>query len=148
MGDFVLVLLRRITMSVGYATAIRNARLQAIADAINAGAGAGKLRIYDGSRPATGGTATTLLAELTFSDPCEASVAGGVLTFDAITADSSADATGTATWARAVDSDDTFVCDMSVTTIGGGGEVQLDNTGISVGGAVGISSAAITEGNP
>ena len=50
-------------MALAYdVTSIRNAML----DAITTRAGASALlRIYDGSRPATGGTATTLLAELT-----------------------------------------------------------------------------------
>ena len=45
-------------MSVGYSTTLRNARLDAITSAIGA---SGFLRIYDGTRPASGGTATTLL---------------------------------------------------------------------------------------
>lgn len=133
-------------MALGFATALRNARLDEIAAAINAGAGAGLLRIYDGSRPATGGAATTLLAELTFSDPCAAGAAAGVLTFSAITKDSSANAPGTATWARIVDSDGTFVMDCSVGT--SGADINLNSTSISAGQEVSITSATITEGNP
>ena len=96
-------------MTIGYVTAVRNSKMQAIADAINGGAGAGLIRIYDGTRPATGGTVTTLLAELTCTDPVESTVASGILTFDTITDDSSADNTGTATWARIVDSAAAFV---------------------------------------
>ena len=72
-------------MTLGLATTLRNARLDQITAAIDAGT-AGLLRIYDGSRPATGGAATTLLAELTLSDPSSGAAAGGVLTFSAITA--------------------------------------------------------------
>ena len=61
------------------------------------------LRIYDGTRPATGGAATTLLAELT-CNATFAPAASGVLTLNAITQDSSANA-GTATWFRIVKAD-------------------------------------------
>ena len=64
-------------MSLGLATALRNSRLDAINTAINAGAGADLIRIYDGTRPATGGAATTLLAELTCTDPAAAAASGG-----------------------------------------------------------------------
>ena len=49
-------------MALAYNVTLRNAMLDAITTAAGASA---LLRIYDGSRPATGGTATTLLAELT-----------------------------------------------------------------------------------
>ena len=132
-------------MAVGMAVALRNTRLDAIKTAIDAGSGAGLLRIYDGSRPATGGAATTLLAELTFSDPSAAAASGGVLTFSAITADSSANATGTATWARIVDSAGTFVLDCSVGT--SGADINLNSVAIQSGAQVSITSATITEGN-
>jgi hypothetical protein len=134
-------------MTLGIKEEVRNAMLDEIAAAINAGAGAGLLRVYDGSRPATGGTATTLLAELTFSDPCAAAAASGVLTFSAITKDSSANATGTASWCRAVDSTGAFVFDGSVTATGGGGDYELSTTSIASGNEVTCTSGTITAGN-
>lgn len=132
-------------MAAGLSTTVRNNRLNQISAAIDGGAGAGLLRIYDGTRPATGGTATTLLAELTFTDPCAPAASSGVLTFSAITSDSSANATGTATWARLVDSSATFVCDLSVST--SGADVNLNSTSISTGQTVSVTSGTITEGN-
>lgn len=133
-------------MAIGYVTALRNSRLNAVRDAIDAGAGAGLLRIYDGTRPATGGAATTLLAELTFSDPCAGAAAAGVLTFSAITADASANATGTATWARAVDSTGAAVADFNVAT--SGGDININSTAISAGVQVSASGTnTITAGN-
>ena len=132
-------------MTLAYEASVRNSRLQDIADAINAGTGAGRIRIYNGSRPATGGAATTLLAELTLSDPCQASITGGVLTFDTITADSSADAGGTATWFRIVDSDGNFVVDGDVGT--SGSDLNLNSTTISIGQTVTVTGFTITEGN-
>ena len=131
--------------ALAYSTTIRNARLNAIRDAIDGGAGAGLLRIYDGSRPATGGTATTLLAELTFTDPCSTGASSGTLTMSAITADSSANANGTASWFRCVDSAGTFVLDGNVGT--SGSDLNLNSTSISSGQNVAVSSFVITGGN-
>tara|TARA_R110002072_G_scaffold273239_5_gene433977 strand:+ start:12296 stop:12697 length:402 start_codon:yes stop_codon:yes gene_type:complete len=133
-------------MALGYLTALRNNMLDEITALVDAGTGAGKIRIYDGSRPATGGTATTLLAELTFSDPSSGAAAAGALTASAITDDSSANATGTATWFRVVDSNNVFVYDGDVGT--SGSDLNLDSVSITTGQTVSISSWVITEGNP
>ena len=127
------------------ATALRNTMLNAIRDAVDAGAGAGLFRIYDGVRPATGGAATVLLAELTFSDPSAPAAAAGVLTFSAITADASANATGTASWCRVVDSTGTFVFDGNVGTVAA--DLILNTTTITITQQVSCSSATITDGN-
>lgn len=132
-------------MTIGLVVAARNAHLDDIRTRIDAGAGAGLLRVYDGSRPATGGTATTLLAELTFTDPCAPSAASGVLTFSTITADSSANASGTATWCRMVDSTGAFVADGSVGT--SGADYNLSTVTITSGVAVSCTSATLTAGN-
>ena len=131
-------------MALAYSTTIRNAML----DAITTAAGnAALLRIYDGSRPATGGTATTLLAELTCGTPFAASASGGVLTLGSITQDSSANATGTATWFRIVKSDGTtHVLDGSVGT--SGSDLNLTTTSITSTQPVSVTSFTITEGNP
>jgi hypothetical protein len=133
-------------MALAYATALRNSRLDAIDDACNAGAGAALLRIYDGSRPATGGAATTLLAELTFSDPAFGAASSGTLIASSITQDSSANATGTATWFRIVDSSATFVMDGSVGT--SGSDLNLTTTSIVATQPVSVTSFVITAGNP
>lgn len=101
-------------MTLGIKVEIRNAGLNLIRDAIDGGAGAGKLKFYDGTRPATGGTATTLLGTVVCSDPSAPDAATGVLTFSAFTEDGDADANGEATWARLIDSEDTFVADLDV----------------------------------
>ena len=132
-------------MAIGFPVTLRNARANLIRDAVDAGAGAGLFRVYDGTRPATGGTATVLLAELTMSDPCAPAAAGGVLTFSAITADASANATGTATWGRMVDSTGAFVDDFSVGT--SGADFNLNTVNITTGVQVSCTSASITEGN-
>lgn len=132
-------------MTIGLVVASRNAHLDDINTRINAGAGAGFLRVYDGTRPATGGAATTLLAELTFSDPAAPAAASGVLTFSAITADASANASGTATWCRMVDSTGAFVADGSVGT--SGADYNLSTVTITAGVQVSCTSATLTAGN-
>lgn len=134
-------------MALGIATPIRNNILNQILNAIDAGAGAGTIKIYTGTRPATGAalSGNTLLGTLTFSDPCAAAPSGGVLTFNAITQDSAADATGTAAWARIEDSAGTFVCDASVGTAGA--DINLSSVSITAGGPISITSATITAPN-
>ena len=125
----------------------RNAQAQAIANAINAGAGAGTLKFYTGTQPTDADdaiTTQTLLGTLTFSDPCELSIVDGLLTFDSITEDSAADATGTVTWARIEDSDGNTVFDCDVTATGGGGVIEINTTAIVIGGAIRTTSFAIT----
>lgn len=132
-------------MAIGYdAVSIRNTML----DSITTRAGnAALLRIYDGSRPATGGTPTTLLAELTCGSPFAAGASGGVLTANAITQDSSANASGTATWFRIVKADGTtFVLDGNVGT--SGSDLNLNTTTITIALPVGVTNFVITEGNP
>lgn len=70
----------------------------------------GYLRMYDGTQPAGPDTAITSqvqLAELRFSATAFPASVNGVATANAITQDSSADATGTATWYRSFKSDGT-----------------------------------------
>lgn len=131
-------------MALAYeAATLRDAML----DAITTHAGnAALLRIYDGSRPATGGTATTLLAELTCGTPFAAAAVNGVLTLGAITQDSSANATGTATWFRIVKADGTtHVMDGDVGT--SGSDLNLTTTSIVATQPVSVTSFVITEGN-
>ncbi len=130
-------------MALALATTLRNTRLDAITTAAG---GSALLRIYDGSRPATGGAATTLLAELTCNATFAPGAASGVLTLNAITQDASANATGTATWFRLVTSAAAFVIDGNVGT--SGSDLNLTTTSIVATQPVSVSSAVITEGNP
>lgn len=131
-------------MALGYIVGLRNAQL----DAVTTQAGASALlRVYDGSRPATGGAATTLLAQLTCNATFAPGAASGVLTLNAIAADASADATGTATWFRIVKSDGTtHVMDGSVST--SGSDLNFNTVSIVAGANVAVTSFTITAGNP
>lgn len=126
-------------------TTVRNSMLDAINAAINAGAGAGTIKIYSGTQPANANTAlsgNTLLATLTFTDPAAPAASGGVLTFDPITQDASADATGTATFARIQDSNANVVFDCDVGT--SGATLIINTTSIVAGGPVSITSFTLT----
>ncbi|SHL43133.1 hypothetical protein SAMN05216428_102386 [Nitrosospira sp. Nsp11] len=131
-------------MALGYNATLRNTMLNAITTAAGASA---LLRIYSGSRPATGGTATTLLAQLTCNATFAPAASGGVLTLNAIADDSSADATGTASWFRIVKSDGTtHVLDGNVGT--SGSDLNLTTTSIVAAQPVSVTSFTISEGNP
>lgn len=129
-------------MTTGYNVALRNAQL----DAITAFAGAGaKLRIYNGARPATGGAATTLLAELVMGNPFAPPAEGGVLS-PTLPAETAGAADGSASWFRIVKADGaTQVIDGSVGT--NAADLLLNTLTISVGVAVQIAGMAITRGN-
>lgn len=130
-------------MALGFIVGVRNSMLDTVTT--QAGASA-KLRIYSGSRPATGGTATTLLAELTCNATFAPAAAAGVLTMNAITSDSSADSTGTASWFRMVKSDGTtHVLDGDVGT--SGSDLNLNSVSIVATGSVALSSFTITAPN-
>ena len=134
-------------MSLGFTALLRNARADAITVKRDADAAAGKIRIYSGTRPATGGAVTTQLAELTFAAVSSLAAASGVLTAEAIVGDASADAAGTATWFRELDGANLFVMDGDIGLSGSGADLILNDVVIASGVPVDISSNVITEGN-
>jgi hypothetical protein len=131
-----------------YDTSTRNAIVDAITARIDAGSGAGTLKIYTGSRPAGPATAAsgTLLAEFTLNDPGFGAGASGVATLDITpeVADASANATGTAGYARFADSDGNGRLDCTVTATGGGGEVTVNTTSFVSGAVVTVTGCTIT----
>lgn len=121
-------------MAVIYASGLRTTRMTAVRDAIDAGSGAGKIKIFT--------SGDVLLATLTCSDPC-GSVSGDVLTFSAITSDTSADATGTAAKASITTSADADV--VTGLTVGtSGSNINLNTVSIVSGATVSMSSGTLT----
>lgn len=122
--------------------AVRNAAIDAITPLFNSG----YLRLYSGTRPTNPDTAlsgNTLLAELTFGSTAAAGASSGTATFNAITADSSADASGTCTFARCFQSNGTTaLIDLEVGT--SGANINLNSTSISSGASVSISSFTLS----
>ena len=112
------------------------------ADNLSARLNNGYLRIYDGTQAATADTALgaqVLLAELRFSATAAPAASGGLITFNALTADSSANATGTASWYRALSSDGTtVVMDGSVGTATS--NLVLNSVSIAIGANVSVSA--------
>jgi len=105
-------------------------------DAHAANFNSGYLRIYSGTQPISADTAlagNTLLAELRFSATAFPAASGGQLTANAITDDSAADATGTATFFRTFKSDGTTV--ISDGDVGTGAQNCVINTTSIVTGA-------------
>lgn len=137
-------------MAIGLLASVRNSMLNQIRNAIDGGPAAGNLKFYTAPRPATCAApgAAVLLATLPLTDPCAPDAAGGVLTFSAVTNDTSADATGTCTWARMEDSTGAAVADFAVTATGGGGDVTINNVNIQISTIVSVTSATMTAGNP
>jgi hypothetical protein len=125
-------------MSFGHAIELRNAQL----DAITARAGnAALLQAYDGVRPATGGAATTKLAQWTLGTPFAAGAAAGVLS-PTLPADTVGLAAGTITWFRIVKSDGTtHVTDFGMT------EVSINQAVVAIGTAMQVTGFQITAGN-
>jgi hypothetical protein len=105
-------------MALKIADTIRTNMVTQITNAIDADAGGGTIKIYDGVQPAKGGAATNLLAELTFATTSTSGITGGVATFAAITQDASANASGDATWFRMADESGDFVADGTVDDTG------------------------------
>lgn len=135
-------------MALSYTTTLRNNQLDEITALLDAGSGAAKIKIYDGSVPADVGTAIsgqTLLGTLTCTDPAAAAASSGDLTFSSISDDSSADATSTATFFRITDSDDNAVVQGTVGT--SGADINFDSVSFVAGGTVSISSLVISAGN-
>lgn len=122
------------------------AQQNALRDAIDAGAGPGKLRIYDGTKPATADTAIStqnLLATVVLPKPSAPDATDGVLTIDPISPIVVTD-TGTASWARLSDADGNVIGDFDVAAAGSPA-ILLDNAALVVGGGLTINSFVITE---
>jgi hypothetical protein len=118
----------------------------AAADAVCALLDGGKLRIYGGAQPASADDAVgaqPLLAELTFGNPAFGAALAGAATANAITADASANDTDTATWFRALKSDNTKVFDGSVGLLGC--DLNLNSVAIQVGAQVSVTSLTYTQ---
>ena len=117
-------------MAVVYAAALRTTRMTDVLNAIDAGAGAGKIILY------TSGDVE--VATLTLNDPC-GTVSGDVLTFDNDPVVSDASATGgVAAKATIVTSADAVV--VSGLTVGvGTGNIQVNSTTIAAGATVSLT---------
>ena len=128
-------------MTMKYSTALMQAQLDAISTAVGS---AGKLAIYDGTRPEFAGAATTKLAEWTFAGafaPSASAERPSVLSPSYPATDGYV-AAGTATWYRVTTSGGTAIIDGDVSA--SAGDLQLNTVTIGSGVAVTITSWTIT----
>ena len=126
-------------MAIRLPIATRNGMATAIKTAVDAGSGAGKMRIYSGSQPGSADSAAsgTLLVEIPLPDPAFGSPSSGVITL----ADPNSTAvttSGTAGWFRVLDSDNNTVFDGNVGT--SGTDLVVATTTFTAGVAVDILS--------
>lgn len=134
-------------MALALATATRNALINALTALIDAGAGAGTIKVYTGASPGPNAAVTgTLLATFTLNDPAFGAGAAGVATMDNTPVPTATGlAAGTAGYFRLEDSVGTDILDGSVTATGGGGDIELNTTTISVGLALEITNGTLTQ---
>lgn len=129
----------------------RNAKLNALRGAVDAGNGAAKLCFYSGTRPQAGaapsGKDVVLLAEGRFSYPCAPSAVDGMLVFNPIGAAAPAQASGRAKWARVYTSTGEFVMDLSTGGPKSGADIEFESKGgeISEGMEVVVPSFVLVE---
>lgn len=128
-------------MTYRRATATR----QSVGDAEAALYNGGSIQIRSGAQPATPDTAAsgTLLGTPAFGATAfGATNSSGVATANAITSDTSADASGTAAHGRLLDSSAAIRGDVSCGQ--GSGDINFDNNVIVAGGTIAISSMTLT----
>lgn len=123
-----------------------SAVLNGFLDTLNTRIGSGGfLRFYDGTKPANADAAlsgNTKLAELALSASPFGAAASRVVTAAAITTDTSADATGTATWATFVTSAGVRVLDGTVGT--SGADINMDSVAFTAGADISITSITVS----
>lgn len=116
--------------------------VNAQADALARKEDGGKLRIYSGTPPTRADDAlagNTLLAELSLNATSAPAAVNGVLTYNAITKDSSADATGNASFFRTFKADGTSVVRQG--TVGTAtSDLILNSVAIQAGAEVSVTS--------
>lgn len=131
------------------ATKLTTATANQLADQLdaytNAGGGAGKIIIYNGTEPATADTAlsgNTVLATFTLSATAFGNAASGVITLAGVPLTVAASASGTASFFRLLRFDNAVVLQGSVNT--SGAQLNLNTTTITSGVNVTITSGTVT----
>jgi len=129
-------------------TALRSAMAQQIIAAMaNGSTDTPMIEVYDGTIPANMGEAITdtLLAELALTNAA-ATETDGVITFETISNDNSANNGGDQGWARVLDRAGAEVIYLTAGGPGDGAELTLNTGTITQNGPVAITSGTITIG--
>lgn len=134
-------------MALRLSTATVNAKCDAAVDRLDGGPAAGTVKVYSGSQPASANDAATgtLLATFTLADPAFSAASSGVATLLGTPRTTTGASAGTAGWFRAADSTGATVFDGSITVTGGGGQLTLNTTTVSVGVAVELTGGSYTQ---
>jgi hypothetical protein len=122
---------------IALSPALAQAQLQAIASALDAGAGGGLIRLYADARVAMAAVPALqhLLCELSFPKPCIKTLDSQKLALLS-PADRLCLRSGVVTWARMLDGDGRAVLDVDVGLIDSDAEIELDNVQLLAGGSV------------
>lgn len=123
--------------------AARNRQVDSIGDDFNNAT----LKIYSGTQPAAGAAATgTLLVTITLPADAMAAASGGAASKSGTwSATASAGAPTDAGWFRIESSAGVRWYDGSITTTGGGGEIEMTSVAITSGQLVTITSFTVTQ---
>ena len=125
-------------MSVTHSATLRNTIATAVKDAIDGGAGAGKLVFRLTGSVGSPGTA---VATLTLSDPC-GTVSGAVLTFSAITSDTNATGNASAVAAATLQTSADTVC-LHCAVAASSSDINMSG-GLTVGAGDTVSCSSLT----
>lgn len=131
--------------NVKISDAAANALVDAVVDRIDLDTPPGVIEIRTGTQPADPDVAATgtLLATLTFSNPAFGATSSRTATASSITDDSSADASGTAAWARMeTGTAGTGVIDCEVGS--SGADINFNSVSFTAGDSVSITSLTVS----
>lgn len=128
----------------------KNAMASALIAFIDADAAPATCLLYTGTMPASPAdavTTQTLLGTCTMSADPSATASAGLVTFNVISQDDAANASGTAAWVRVLRGDgSTVVADLDVGAAGSGATAIINTTTVVAGGPVKINSFTIQVG--
>lgn len=116
---------------------------------LDSAASAAYIDVYDGTKPATPATSITTQVKLgtaTMSADPSATNSGGLITFNAIAQDNSADASGTATWLRIFKGDGTVWGQADVGNLASSATAKMNTTTIVAGGPIRVNAFTIQVG--
>lgn len=132
-------------MAIRLADATRSALADQITTLVDAGAGAGTIKVYTGTLPTDLSTVgSTLLATFTLADPAAAAAAAGVATWDFSPAiDATVAADGTAGWFLVEDSTGADVFGGTVGT--SGADMNFSSVAWVTGGTVSLTGGTVTQ---
>jgi hypothetical protein len=136
-------------MTLGYATATRNAFCTTLGTLADAGAGGATVKVYSGTRPVNANTApgggNTLLLTFTLATTALDAPNTGVTAIAGLPISAVGAANGTAAWWRMADSTGATVIDGDAGADGSGADLELSTTSITTGLTVNLTTGTFTQ---